>query len=104
MNFLRAVVSDQNDSLDKQFLQELTEKHDVVDSLFLVDGPPWLQAALFKLSLRFQYVTHGNRNAVERLFKELKRRTEQFATHFRRNCWLCGNMAPNLRLLFNQLI
>jgi putative transposase len=69
--------------LTKQFLQELLEKHDVADSLFLVDGAPWLQAALFQHNLRFQHVTHGNRNCVERLFKELKRRTEQFATHFR---------------------
>jgi putative transposase len=69
--------------LTKQFLQELAEKHDIADSLFLVDGTPWLQAALFELSLRFQHVTHENRNAVERLFKELKHRTEQFATHFR---------------------
>ena len=69
--------------LTKQFLAELREKHDVADSLFLVDGAPWLQTALFELSLRFQHVTHGNRNAVERVFKELKRRTEQFATHFR---------------------
>jgi len=69
--------------LTKQFLQELTEKHDVADSLFLVDGALRLQTALHQLRLRFQHVTHGNRNAVERLFKELKRRTDQFATHFR---------------------
>ena len=31
--------------LTRQFLQELAEKHDVADSLFLVDGAPWLQAA-----------------------------------------------------------
>jgi len=69
--------------ISKQFLSELAEKHHVADSLFLVDGAPWLQTALHQLELRFQHVTHGNRNAVERLFKELKRRTEQFATHFR---------------------
>lgn len=69
--------------LTKHFLQELVEKHDVDESLFLVDGAPWLQAALAQLGLRFQHVIHGNRNAVERLFKELKRRTEAFATHFR---------------------
>jgi transposase-like protein len=42
--------------LTKQFLQEFTEKHDIADSLFLVDDAPWLQAALFELSLRFQHV------------------------------------------------
>jgi putative transposase len=69
--------------LTKQFLQELQEKHDVADAVFLVDGAPWLQAALFEESLRFQHVTHGNRNAVERVFNGVKRRTEQFANHFR---------------------
>jgi len=69
--------------LTKQFLQELQEKHDVADAVFLVDGAPWLQAALFEENLRFQHVTHGNRNAVERIFKEVKRRTKQFANHFR---------------------
>jgi len=69
--------------LTKEFLTELQEKHDVADAVFLVDGAPWLQAALFEEHLRFQHVTHGNRNAVERIFKEVKRRTKQFANHFR---------------------
>lgn len=51
--------------------------------MFLVNGAPWLRAVLFELSLRFQHVTHGNRNSVGRVFQELKRHTEQFATHFR---------------------
>jgi transposase-like protein len=53
------------------------------DAVFLVDGAPWLQAALFEENLRFQHVTHGNWNSVERIFKEVKRRTNQFANHFR---------------------
>ena len=65
------------------FLQELREKHQIDDSLILVDGAPWLQAACHHLGLRFQHETHGNRNSVERVFKELKRRTEAFANHFR---------------------
>lgn len=69
--------------LTKQFVEELREKHHVENAVFLVDGASWLKAALFELELRFQHVTHGNRNPVERLFKELKRRTEQFANHFR---------------------
>jgi len=91
--------------LTKQFLQELAEKHDVADSLFLVDGAPWLQAALFNLSLRFQHVTHGNRNAIERLFKELKRRTERFATHFRHATADSGETwLQTFAFVFNQLI
>jgi putative transposase len=69
--------------LTKQFVEELREKHRVEAAVFPVDGAPWLKAALFELGLRFRHVTHGNRNAVERVFKELKRRTEQFAYHFR---------------------
>jgi transposase-like protein len=91
--------------LTKRFLRELTEKPAVGDSLFLVDGAPWLQAALHQLQLRFQHVTYGNRNAVERLFKEVKRRTEQFATHFRHTTiesaetWL-----QTFAFIWNQLI
>ena len=69
--------------LSKMFLAELREKHLVDDAVILVDGAPWLQAACHELGLRFQHETHGNRNSVERVFKELKRRTEAFANHFR---------------------
>lgn len=65
------------------FLAELREKHLVEDTLFLVDGAPWLQAACFHHGLRFQHETYGNRNSGERMFKELKRRTEAFANYFR---------------------
>jgi len=70
-------------AVTEMFLAELREKHLVDDAIFLVDGAPWLQAACHHLGLRFRHVTHGNRNSVERVFKELKRRTEAFATHFR---------------------
>lgn len=70
-------------ALTNQFLQDLIKKHDVADALFFVDGTRWLQAALFDPSNRFQQVTHGNTNAAERLFKEPKRRPEQFTTHLR---------------------
>ena len=81
----------------KQFLTELQEN--------LVDGAPWLQAALFEENLRFQHVTHGDRNSVERVFKELKRRTKQFANHFR-NATHCSaeNWLQTLAFAWNQLI
>lgn len=60
----------------RQFLRELKANHHVDDSLFLVDKGPWLQAALHSLDLRFYHVTHGNRNAVERIFIEIKQRTK----------------------------
>jgi transposase-like protein len=83
--------------LTKQFLCELAEKQAVVD------GAPWFQATLFELEFRFHHSTHGNRNAVERVFKELKRRTSQFANHF---CLATAPTAETLLQTFvwNQLI
>jgi putative transposase len=78
-----ALYTAQNLGASLLFLQDLKEKHDVSDAVFLVDGAPWLQTALRRHGLRFQHETHGNRNAIERLYKEIKRRTDQFANHFR---------------------
>ena len=71
-----------NTAITSMFLSELREKHQVHDAVFLVDGSPWLQAACHRHGLRFQHVTHGNRNAVERVFCEVKRRTNQFSNTF----------------------
>jgi transposase-like protein len=70
-------------ALTEMFMKELSEKHNVQDAVFLVDSAPWLQAALHHLGLRFRYEKHGNRNAVERLFRDIKRRTSQFGNCFR---------------------
>jgi transposase-like protein len=64
------------------FLRELAEKHDIENSLFLVNGAKHLQTALRRFGLRFQYVKDGNRNSAERVFRELKRRTEAFSNCF----------------------
>ncbi|MFC6987641.1 IS6 family transposase [Haloplanus sp. GCM10025708] len=69
-------------ALTEMFLSELREKHLVDDAIFLVDGAPWLQAACHRHGLRFHHETHGNRNAVERIFREVKRRTNQFSNCF----------------------
>jgi len=92
-------------ALTERFLRELRAKHDVEDALFLVDGAPWLQAALHRYDYRFHHETHGNRNAVERVFKEIKRRTNQYSNHFRHataesaESWL-----QTLAFVWNQLI
>ncbi|PSQ45884.1 IS6 family transposase [Halobacteriales archaeon SW_6_65_15] len=65
------------------FLRELREKQQVEHATFLVDGAHYLQTALARLGLRFQSVRHGNRNSVERVFREVKRRTSSFANAFR---------------------
>jgi transposase-like protein len=77
-----------NEGVTSIFLSELTEKHDVDDAVFLVDSGPWLKVSLNRYGLRFRHETHGNRNAVERLFQEVKRRTYQFGNCFR-------NAGPN---------
>jgi len=38
----------------------------------------WLQTACQWQEPRFQYVTHGDRNVVERVFREGNRRTNRF--------------------------
>ncbi|WP_394348257.1 IS6 family transposase [Natrinema pallidum] len=72
-------------ALTERFLQELTEKHDVEDAVFLVDGARHLQTALRRHGLRFRYEKHGNQNAVERIFREIKRRTSSNGHHQRRH-------------------
>ncbi|SDY56295.1 hypothetical protein SAMN04487946_12319, partial [Halobellus clavatus] len=62
--------------------RELREKHDVESAVFLVDGAQHLQTALARASLRFQTERNGNRNAIERIFRELKRRTSSFSNCF----------------------
>ena len=69
-------------ALTQQFLQELREKHDVSDAVFLVDYAQHLAAALHRAGLQFQTIRHGNRNAVERVFREVKRRTSSFSNSF----------------------
>ena len=69
-------------ALTEIFLRELRQKHEVESAVFLVDGAQHLQTALTRSGLRFQTERHGNRNAIERLFRELKRRTSSFSNCF----------------------
>jgi putative transposase len=69
-------------ALTERFLRELRKKHDVEDAVFLVDHANHLATALRRSGLRFQAVRHGNRNAVERVFREVKRRTSLFSNSF----------------------
>ena len=66
----------------RKFMLELIEKHNLDESLFLVDDPPSLQDACRYHSLRFRYEKHGNRNSVEGAFREIKRRTKAFPNSF----------------------
>ena len=71
-----------NNVLADQFFADLREKHDVDDAIILVDGAAPLQQACRKHGLDFRYERHGNRNSVERVFREVKRRTVCFSNCF----------------------
>ncbi|WP_257628158.1 IS6 family transposase [Haloplanus salinarum] len=64
------------------FFRELREKHDVDDAVFLVDGAKPLNDACRRHGLDFRYERHGNRNSVERVFREVKCRTTSFSNCF----------------------
>jgi putative transposase len=69
-------------ALTEIFLRELCEKHAVNDAVFLVNGADWLKTALQRHGLDFRYERRGNRNSVERVFREVKRRTFSFSNCF----------------------
>jgi putative transposase len=68
--------------LSHRFLAELREKHGVDDAVFLIDGAPQLKDACSRHGLDFRIERHGNRNSVERVFREVKRRTTSFSNCF----------------------
>jgi len=69
-------------SLTETVLRKLRQKHNVETSGFLVDGVQHLQTALQRAGLRFRMCRHGNRNAIQRIFRGLKRRTSSFSNCF----------------------
>ena len=71
-----------NNAFADLFFAELCEKHDVDDAIFLVDGAASLQRTCRKHDLDFRYERHGNRNNVERIFRDVKRRTICFSNCF----------------------
>jgi len=72
---------------------------------FLVDSAPWLQAALHRHSFDHRYEKHGNRNSVERVFRELKLRTNQFSNCFSHaEAETVENWLQAFALAWNQLI
>jgi len=64
------------------FFHDLRGKHDVDDAVFLVDGAIPLKDACQRHGLDFRYEPDGNRNSVERVFREVKRRTICFSNCF----------------------
>ena len=64
------------------FLDELHRRYQLEDVLFLVDNADYLGPVLAEDGYRFQVISHGNRNAIERVFWEVERRTLLFANSF----------------------
>jgi transposase-like protein len=94
-----------NQAITEMFLAELRDKHLVDDAVFLVDSAPWLQAALHRDGLDYRYEKHGNRNIVERIFRELKRRTTSSRTVFSHaETNTVANWLQTFAFAWNQLI
>ncbi|MFC6763869.1 hypothetical protein ACFQE6_01975, partial [Natrinema soli] len=55
---------------------------DHYDAVFLVDGDKALNYACQRHGLDFRYERYGNRNSVECVFREVKRRTYSFSNCF----------------------
>ena len=64
------------------FLTELHQRYQLAGVEFLVDDADYLGTVLAEDGFRFQTLTHGNRNAIECIFWEVKRRTSSFANSF----------------------
>jgi len=62
-----------------EFLTELAEKHDVEDALFLVDDADDLIGGLRRKNYSYRVEQHGFRNSIERVFREVERRTSSFS-------------------------
>jgi len=71
-----------NNAPAHNFFTELREQHYVDDATFLLDGATPLNEACRRHGLDFRYEPHGNRNAVERIFRKAKRRTLSFSNCF----------------------
>jgi transposase-like protein len=56
-----------NKMIAHTFFAELREKHDVSDTVFLIDGSHSLKDACRRHSLDFRCETHGTRNSAERI-------------------------------------
>ena len=64
------------------FLSELHRRYQLNNVEFLVDDADYLVNVLDEDGYRFQMISHGNQNAIERVFWEIERRTSSFATSF----------------------
>jgi putative transposase len=71
-----------NKQTTRWFLAELHRRYQLTDVVFLVDDADYLAPVLAEDGYRFHILAHGNRNAIERVFWEVERRTSSFANSF----------------------
>ncbi len=71
-----------NSVIAHAFFHELREKHAVDDAVFLIDGSHSLKDACNRHGLDYRHERAGNRNSVERVFCDVKRRTSSFSNFF----------------------
>jgi len=64
------------------FLTELHRRYRLDNVEFLVDDADYLMNVLDEDGYRFQMLLHRNRNAIERIFWKIKRRTSSFSNSF----------------------
>ena len=94
-----------NTVIAQTFLAEIDQKHDVSEAVFLIDGSHSLQAACHRGGYDFRYEKHGNRNAVERVFSEIKRRIICFSNCFSNaSAETADDWISSLSFAWNQLI
>ena len=87
------------------FFAELREKHDVNDAVFLIDGSHSPKDACRRHSLDFKYERHENRNSVERVIREVKRRTTSFSNCFSKaEADTADEWLRSFAFVWNQLI
>jgi putative transposase len=71
-----------NKTTTRQFLTELHRRYQLDDVVFLIDGGDHLAPVFDTDGYDYRVVKHGNRNAIERVFWEIQRRTTSFANSF----------------------
>ena len=75
-------VSDRTKQTTRGFLVDFHRRYQLDGVTFLVDAASYLGPVLAEDGYRFQILSHGNRNAIKRVFKKVERRTFSFANIF----------------------
>jgi putative transposase len=65
-----------------RFLDQLHHRCNLAGTTILVDNAAYLTGVLADDGYRFRYGPDGNRNAIERVFREIERGTSSFSNSF----------------------